>query len=892
MTLTTCNVTGNLVLPDGSAQLNAIAVFALSSVEIDGEVVIPREVRSSLGAAGALDVDLWPNARGTGTTHYALTVDLYADTNASRKVASIPQGLVAVPDTAGADIADILSPPGEAAVLPSILAGLIHAATAKATPVGADEIPLADSAASFGLKKATITALQGSVFQTRNANLTAISAVTPAADTLAYFTGPGAAAVTSITSLARTLLDDTTASAMRVTLGLGSLATLSIVDSANLANEAVVSSKIAPGAIGATRLADGSVIYTKIGSGAVIESKIGTGAVTSTKIATEAVTIPKLGSDVIDFVTSGSRVVGAWDASSGAFPSGSSQGDAWVVSVAGTVDGVAFAAGDRIVATVVSASTTTYAGNWVLVPVAAPGVFATRTELAAETVVEGAVYWASGYPYRGKIGSTAISDLPDLIPAGIVYVNHFGDVDPTGTANDTATFQAAADSGYSPIHVPPGIYKFSSRVTVTLDDTYFVGAGAFHVSDLSIVEDGYADAVANAQTVIQFDSGATAAEMFRWEPADTSGDGRVVLGGGMKGILLDGNDTATFGLHTISVRGGQFDVPVIRCATYCIALGVNANGVADSSGTAQAGNSSQGMGLYRLSACNKGVVGNTGGALLLYGTGTDYNGNFSLATIHGSTFFVNSGVTAIDAEDSDAWSIDSSRWNSKLILHATDTGVSGLSTSDARARQCRVNDCQGQIEAKAATGTPSTNSSFGNMVIGYSRGNSVPLPVIGNGADLAVIAGSSGTSAASGSLIYGFMTSGAALKRTGGLSIPDATDTDLTWQGTVYDPLSAIASSAMSVPNGIKSAKIWCSAKFAASTTGKRRIKLYLAGTLIAQKTADASLGDDAVRCETTGYIMVAPGNAITVKVYQESGGGALNVVADNYQTILAADFE
>lgn len=43
------------------------------------------------------------------------------------------------------------------------LAAQIHLATSKATPVGADEIPLADSAASFGLKKLTWTNLKATI---------------------------------------------------------------------------------------------------------------------------------------------------------------------------------------------------------------------------------------------------------------------------------------------------------------------------------------------------------------------------------------------------------------------------------------------------------------------------------------------------------------------------------------------------------------------------------------------------------------------------------------------------------------------------------------------------------------------------------------------------------
>jgi hypothetical protein len=66
---------------------------------------------------------------------------------------------------------------------------------------------------------------------------------------------------------------------------------------------------------------------------------------------------------------------GAWDASAGSFPVGSSpvsgtkKGDYWYVSVAGTVNGVAFNVGDVLVATVNAASTTTYAGNWISIEV-------------------------------------------------------------------------------------------------------------------------------------------------------------------------------------------------------------------------------------------------------------------------------------------------------------------------------------------------------------------------------------------------------------------------------------------------------------------------------------------------------------------------------------------
>lgn len=57
---------------------------------------------------------------------------------------------------------------------------------------------------------------------------------------------------------------------------------------------------------------------------------------------------------------------GSWDASSGSFPGGGSAqaGDSYIVSVGGTVDGVAFSATDRVIAIADNASTATYTANW------------------------------------------------------------------------------------------------------------------------------------------------------------------------------------------------------------------------------------------------------------------------------------------------------------------------------------------------------------------------------------------------------------------------------------------------------------------------------------------------------------------------------------------------
>ena len=139
---------------------------------------------------------------------------------------------------------------------------------------------------------------------------------------------------------------------------------------------------------------------------------------------TQAVDLDQMETDIAA-LANGMVYKGDWDASSGSFPGGGSAQTGWFyyVSVAGTVNSIAFAVGDNIVATVDNASASTYANNWskhdqtdaVQAVVGLTGSIAKSSLLSALNVEDGAdVTDATNVTAAGALMDSEVTNLAQV----------------------------------------------------------------------------------------------------------------------------------------------------------------------------------------------------------------------------------------------------------------------------------------------------------------------------------------------------------------------------------------------------------------------------------------------------------------------------------------------
>lgn len=180
----------------------------------------------------------------------------------------------------------------------------------------------------------------------------------------------------------------------------------------------------------------------------------------------------------------------------------------------------------------------------------------------------GAITFAAGLAYRWASGATSIPGLPGLVPAGQVSVLHYGaTVD--GSTDDAAAIQAAIDalpSNGGRITLPTGTMAIASMITVSKPNVQITGTGGDNRHET-------APFVINAGTRLKW-TGAAGGTMMRFTSVSGASNTKRT-GGGLRGVVLDGDTLAGRCLDVWSWNSGRFEDLLLYNATVaCLDLNV------------------------------------------------------------------------------------------------------------------------------------------------------------------------------------------------------------------------------------------------------------------------------------------------------------------------------
>jgi hypothetical protein len=209
------------------ADLTAIAALTSAANKVPYSTGAGTWAMADFSAAGRALVDDADNAAqrttlglGTIATQYANNVAITGGSVTGITDLAVADGGTGASDAAGARTnLGLGTMATQAASSVSISGGSI---------TGITDIAIADGgtgASDAATARTNLGLAIGTNVQAYDPELAALASVTSAADALPYFTGSGTAGTTTLTSYARTLIDDADASTARTTLGLGTMAT-------------------------------------------------------------------------------------------------------------------------------------------------------------------------------------------------------------------------------------------------------------------------------------------------------------------------------------------------------------------------------------------------------------------------------------------------------------------------------------------------------------------------------------------------------------------------------------------------------------------------------------------------------------------------------------------
>ena len=373
---------------------------------------------------------------------------------------------------------------------------------------------------------------------------------------------------TTISAYGKTIVDDANASAARTTLGV---------------------------AIGSNVQAYSSVLQNTTASFLTADE---------TKLdyitVTQAVSLDQMETDIAA-LENGMVYKGDWNAGSGSFPGGGSAQTGWFyyVSGAGTVNGIAFAVGDNIVATTDNASTSTYASNWskhdqtdaVQAVVGLTGSIAKGSLLSALNVEDGA-------DVTDTANVTSAGALMDSEVTNLAQVKAFDSSDYATAAQGTKADAALPKAGGAMTGAITTNSTFDGRDVATdgtkldgieasadvTDTANVTAAGALMDSEVdadiktlvlpanttistfgrTLIDDA---AASNARTTLGLGTAATtAASAYATAAQGTKADAALPkAGGAMTGAIttnstFDGRDVATDGAKLDGIAAGATNV--------------------------------------------------------------------------------------------------------------------------------------------------------------------------------------------------------------------------------------------------------------------------------------------------------------------------------------------